>query len=430
MTEQPATGGLFVSNRVCKQTIRLNKSISMKEIFGLSDEDLRFIEKHEQDDIRDLALRKSLFEGRDASFLLSQIAGRKMAKNKIPSWYANPQIVYPQHLSMEQASSETTASYKASLLSGSQGRLIDLTGGLGVDFVAMLPNFDEGVYVESSEELCRIAAYNFGVLGIENATIENTSAEDYLSRNPQADLIYIDPSRRDTNGRKIFRIQDCQPNVSELIPMLTSASPRILLKYSPMLDIGLAVQSLANVSEVHVVAVDNECRELLFVLEITPTKTPSRYVAVNLKKNGQSEIFSFSSQEKMSPTNYAQALGSYLYEPNAAILKVGGFDIVASRYDVLKLHPNTHLYTCDELKNDFPGRIFEVEDVFSPNKHHLRNFVSNNPQANISVRNYPDSVAEIRKKTGIKEGGNRYVFATTLNDGQKKWIVCSKIGYK
>lgn len=402
----------------------------MKEIIGLSAEELRFIEEHERDDIRDLALRKSLFEGKDAPFLLSQIAGRKTAKNKIPSWYANPQIVYPQHVSMEQASSEITAAYKASLLSGSHGRLIDLTGGLGVDFVAMLAHFDEGVYVESNEELCRVAAYNFGVLGIENVTIENTSAGDYLSRNPQADLIYLDPSRRDSTGRKTFRIEDCQPNVSELMPMLASASPRILIKYSPMLDIGLAVKSLANVGEVHVVAVDNECRELLFVLETTATEAPCRYVAVNLKKNGRSEIFSFSTQEKMSPANYAQTLGTYLYEPNAAILKAGAFDIVASRHDVLKLHPNTHLYTSDELKNDFPGRVFEVEDVFSPNKHHLRNFVSSNPQANISVRNYPDSVAEIRKKTGIKEGGNRYVFAATLNDGQKKWIVCSKIGHK
>ena len=211
----------------------------MKEIIGLSAEELRFIEEHERDDIRDLALRKSLFEGKDAPFLLSQIAGRKTAKNKIPSWYANPQIVYPQHVSVEQASSETTAAYKASLLSGNHGRLIDLTGGLGVDFVAMLAHFDEGVYVESNEELCRVAAYNFGVLGIENVTIENTSAGDYLSRNPQADLIYLDPSRRDSTGRKTFRIEDCQPNVSELMPMLASASPRILIKYSPLLDIGL-----------------------------------------------------------------------------------------------------------------------------------------------------------------------------------------------
>ena len=427
MNGQPATGGLFVSYSFSSQTIRLNKRVSMKEIIGLSAEELGFIEEHERDDIRNLALRKSLFEGKDAPFLLSQIAGRKIAKNKIPSWYANRQIVYPQHLSMEQSSSEITAAYKASLLSGSHGRLIDLSGGLGIDFVAMLPHFDEGVYVESNEELCRIAAYNFGVLGIENVTIENTSAEDYLSRNPQADLIYIDPSRRDSSGRKIFRIENCMPNVRELMSMLTASSPRILIKYSPMLDIGLAVQSLAIVSEVHVVAVDNECRELLFMSDMTET-APCRYVAVNLKKNGQSEMLSFYSNQEKSPTNnYAQVLETYLYEPNAAILKAGAFDILASRYDVLKLHPNTHLYTSNELKKDFPGRIFKVEDVFSPNKHHLRNFILTNPQANISVRNYPDSVTEIRKRTGIKEGGNRYVFATTLVDGQKKWVVSSKI---
>jgi hypothetical protein len=194
--------------------------------------------------------------------------------------------------------------------------------------------------------------------------------------------------------------------------------PRILIKYSPC-SISIGGEIVANVGEVHVVAVDNDAgiafrwrRQQLSAMPICGGES---------QKKLSVEIF-LSPRKKKMRGKYAQLSESFLYEPNAAIQKSGAFDIVASRHDVLKLHPNTHLYTSDELKNDFPGRVFEVEDVFSPNKHHLRNFVSSNPQANIGVRNYPDSVAEIRKKTGIKEGGNRYVFAATLNDGQRKWI--------
>lgn len=396
----------------------------------LSPQQKRFILENEQTDVRELALRidKKKSSDLDSDFLLKQIAGRQIARRKIPSWYANDAIIYPVHLSLEQASSEATAVYKASLIPRSSGRFVDLTGGLGVDFAFLSKQFGDSTYVEQNVELCEIAKHNFRTLELQNTTVIHGKGEEYVESIDFAACIYLDPARRDDAGRKVVSIEDCTPDLSKLQNQLIGKSKLVLVKYSPMLDISRALQQLENVAELHVVSVDNECRELLFLLvkdaELQVVTT------INMKNNGIIEEFKFSMQEeKDCDIFYADRISRYLYEPNASVLKAGAFKTVSKRFNLHKLHKSSHLYTSDELKIDFPGRVFEVRGWFVANRRNIRSFVSQIGKANIAVRNYPMSVAEIRKKTGLKDGGDVYLFATTISTGEKVWAVCRKVEY-
>ncbi|WP_298649862.1 class I SAM-dependent methyltransferase, partial [uncultured Proteiniphilum sp.] len=301
------------------------------------------------------------------------------------------------------------------------------TGGMGVDFSVLSPYFREAGYVEQNEDLCRIGEHNFRLLGLRNATVHCAGAETFLRETAPLDFIYLDPSRRDNAGRKVFRMEDCSPDLSEIKPLLLEKSARVMVKYSPMLDISLAVKSLGCVSAVHVVSVDNECKELLFLLSKTAVEEPL-FIAVNLKRSGEKEIFSFTmAQEQKAVILFIDKPIRYLYEPNASILKAGAFKSVALAYHLQKLHINSHLYTSDELVADFPGRVFEVETFFLPNKRNLRSFLQETERANITVRNFPMSVAEIRRKTGLADGGDIYLFATTLSDERKVWVKGRKV---
>src|SRR5690554_728668 len=381
-----------------------------------------FISSHENEDVRELALR---FRGEDMPFLLAQIAGRQTAKHKIPSWYRTGEIVYPLHLSLEQASSEVTASYKCTLLPEKRERFVDLTGGMGVDFSFLYARFRHAIYFEQNEELCRIATHNFEMLGLNHATVLHGKSEDYLSQIEKADLIYLDPSRRDERGRKVFRMEDCSPDLTQLRDQLLEKADRVMIKYSPMLDISLATKTVGDVSEVHVVSVDNECKELLFILKKDAGEC--RYHAVNLHRGGEMEDFLFTREEEMQEAVLTSQPGRYLYEPNASIMKAGAFNAVGNSYKVRKLHRHSHLYTSDLLLPGFPGRIFTIDEVMVPNRINIRRFVSVTEKVNIAVRNYSMSVAEIRRKTGLKEGGESYLFATTLANSQKVWIVGKKV---
>jgi 16S rRNA G966 N2-methylase RsmD len=397
----------------------------------LTSEQRDFILAHEREDVLATALR---FARDDMPLLLAQIAGRQAAEKKIPSWHAHPGIYYPPHLSLQQASSELTASYKAALTetlltpaARQTGALADLTGGMGVDFSFMARRFRQAMYVERNEELCRIARHNFGVLGLTNATVHCAGAERFLQQTPPLELIYLDPSRRDDAGKKLVRIEDCSPGVQEILPLLLQKAGAVMLKYSPMLDISSAVQSLACVTAVHIVAVENECRELLFLLSTATGEACPPYSAVNLTRPGGAELFTFTmEQEKEAAAALADAPRRYLYEPHAAILKAGAFKAVAQAYALCKLHVNSHLYTSDRLVENFPGRIFEVETCFAPNGKNVRAFLRETKKANVTVRNFPATVAEIRRKTGLEDGGDTYLFATTLANEQKAWIKCRK----
>jgi len=387
-----------------------------------------FIRQNERHDIRELALMldKEKYRELNVEFLLKQISGRQTAKEKFPFFYIYDEIIYPVHLSLEQASSEATANYKASLIPEGCRTFVDLTGGMGVDFVVLSRRFTQSVYVEQDPELCRLASHNFATLGLRGIAIENTSSETFVERMPPVDMVFLDPSRRDDAGRKVVRIEDCSPDVSEIQNSLVAKAKLVVIKFSPMLDISLAVKSLKKVSAVHVVSVENECKELLFLLSSQAEDTV--YYAVNLNKGGKIETFHFTPEEEHSlEIPFAKSVGKYLYEPNASILKAGAFKSVAQHFAVQKLHVNSHLYTSGNRIPAFPGRVFEVQDWFVPNKQNVKSLLSLTQKANIAVRNFPLSVAEIRKKTGLKEGGDVYLFATTVADGQKIWVVGTKL---
>lgn len=387
-----------------------------------------FIRQNEHNNIRELALKldKEKYRKSDIDLVLKQISGRQTAKNKFPGWYVCDEIIYPAHLSLEQASSEAAAKYKATLIPDGNKTFVDLTGGMGVDFAFLSQRFAHSVYVEQNRELCDIAEHNFEVLGLQNVAIENSTNETFLEKMSAVDVIYLDPSRRDDTGKKVVRIEDCLPDVSEIQDLLLAKAKMVLIKFSPMLDISLAIKNLKKVSEVHVISVENECKELLFLLY--SEKEYISYITVNLNKNNDIEKFYFTFEEEQNAEiSFATTIEKYLYEPNTSILKAGAFKSVARQFNIKKLHVNSHLYTSDNLISDFPGRTFAVKDWFVPNKKNLNSFVSETKKANISVRNFSLSVAEIRKKTGLREGGDVYLFATTLSNKKKICVVGEKV---
>lgn len=391
----------------------------------LSQELKKFVKEHEYDDIHELALQAKQYSGIDIRLAIRQIAGRKIAREKIPAWYTLDSILYPQHISMEQCSSEQTARYKAGLVEGDS--MIDLTGGFGIDFSFMAEKFrNRAIYVEQQKELSEIAAYNFNILGLKNITVENSDALEYFSTMPSVDLIYIDPARRDNLGNKIFRIEDCSPNILEIEAILEAKGSRIMIKLSPMLDLTLALKSLKNVSDVHIISVDNECKELLLIKDKAKNGECSIH-CINIQKERTTELSLIKGQEDLAKIDYTTCIGGYLYEPNTSLLKAGIYKYIGEFYQLKKLHPSSHLYTSDELRDDFQGRSFVVDRVCSFSKKDIKQHLVGISQANITTRNFPLSVQEIRKKTKLKDGGDVYIFATTLSDDRKVLIICHKV---
>lgn len=398
----------------------------LNEYMNFSPDDVDFIRQHQYDDIRTLALQAKKYPNLDFPFVLRQIAGKQIATIKIPSWSGREDMLYPVHLSLEQCSSEITARYKSSLFHGE--KLVDLTGGFGVDCAFLAAGFNEVVYVEHNPELCEIARINFCSLSLNHITVCNEQAEVYLQKMAPVDTIFLDPARRDKYGQKTVLISDCEPNVEALQQQLLDKAQTVWIKYSPMLDISLAVSQLPNTTAVYVIAVDNECKELLFKMESNiSAETEPVIHCVNLKKNDKIDRFTFTrNEENDSMCLFADSLSNYLYEPNVTILKAGAYRCLTQYYAIRKLHKNSHLYTSDVYIPNFPGRIFSVKDVFSLNKKESKQSLSGLKQANISVRNFPLTVNELRKKTGLKEGGEVYLFATTLKEDKKVIIKCEK----
>lgn len=420
------------------------------------DATLRFIQEHSEDDVKSLALRAHGLEGVDLPFALDQIAGRQTAKRKLPSWAAVDSVVYPPHISMEQCSSELTALYKKSVLDRlifhssflipHSPFIIDLTGGFGVDFSFMSRGFSRAVYVERQEHLCEMANHNFRCLGLDNVEVECEEAEEYLEYCDNADVIYLDPARRDSHGGKTFAISDCTPDVIALLPMLLKKARLVMIKLSPMLDWRKAISDLGeqHILEVHIVSVDNECKELLILLSShhalsssLSSIAPSLHcvnisagalssIAVPLFRQPQCNKRQFVGSE--SPDNPSiAAIPAFLYEPNASIMKAGCFDVVADRYPgIVKIAPNSHLFVSYKEIRDFPGRCFAIEKTTTMNKKELRSALAGITSANISIRNFPMSVADLRKRLKLKDGGNTYIFATTTEDGAHMLYICAK----
>ena len=390
----------------------------------LTDATIKFIKKHQDDDPSKLALQAKKYPDVDMPFAITQIVGRKIAMEKIPSWGNTDGLIYPRHLSLEQCSSEATARYKSSLVNGDT--LVDMTGGLGIDCAFLSANFQRAVYVERQQELCEIASSNFPLLGLQHINVVNGDGVEYLSLVEKVDWLFIDPARRNEQGGKVVAIADCEPNVGEISELLVNKAQQVMIKLSPMLDLSLALHDLSFAREVHVVSVANECKELLVILRKEEKSAEMPVHCVNILKNGEMQTYSFNKEKEQQGCEYAKQVGRFLYEPNASILKAGAYKSIANSYQLKKLHPNSHLYTSDQLIVNFPGRKFECEAVFSLNKKELKTNMENIKQANITVRNFPSSVAELRKRLKLSDGGDNYLFATTLMDEQKVLIKCHK----
>lgn len=382
---------------------------------------LYFIEDNRDCNPRDVALRASGNSKLDVAYAASQIEGRSMARRKLPEWASIDGIVYPRHLSMEQCSSEDTARYKASLVEGDS--MTDLTGGFGVDCYFLSGKFRTSVYVEQQRELCDIVRNNMSLLNAGNVTVVNSDAVHWLANMDKVSLIYLDPARRDSNGGKTVFVSQCEPDVTAINDMLLDKADKVMIKLSPMLDIAQAQKEIHGTERIYIVSDNNECKELLMILSHEVCREPE-IMCVNITKDKVSEFAFTRSGEEQAVVEYAGSPMQYLYEPNTSVLKAGAYKSVAVRYGVMKLSPNSHLYTSDRLADDFPGRIFRVVSIYDFGKKSLKTLASECPKANITVRNFPASVSELRKRLKIAEGGEDYIFATTLNDSSRVLVRC------
>ena len=440
-----------------------------------------FVRKHLNDDVNKLALSK-FSEEIDKQFVIRQIQARQVLSKKLPSWAENDELVFPKKLSLEQCSSELTAKYKALLLSTNphesprkisadscelvdekeirvnpcrsvekNGILVDLTGGMGVDTSFLSDNFDKTYYVEMQEELCDIARHNFKILN-KNIEVVNDNAEHFLTTCGEVDCIYLDPARRDEYGRKMVSLHDCSPDVAELQDVLFEKAKTVMVKLSPMLDIDIVKKELKNIKEIHIIAVKNECKEILVLLSQQSSSIAhgSQLIATDLRENWN---FSFTEDEEQNAEwTLADKVGRYLYEPGAAFMKAGCFKLLSQKYNLDKLHRNSHLYTSDVLVPDFPGRIFEVINVVPFDKKAKKEITSRCQQttdngqqtlsedssatqqlsnsatlkkASVATRNFPLSAEELKKNLGLQDGGDFYIFGTTMK-GEKKVVVLAK----
>ena len=381
----------------------------------------QFIANNLKSNITKLILKGSPFDLISIQELANQIIAKQKSEQKLPTWFSAKNIYYPPKLSIEQTSSEITADYKSKFISGNA--IIDITGGFGVDCCYFSKQFKKVIHCEINEDLSTIVKHNYQQLNIKNIQTVCDDGITFLKNTDTTfDCIYIDPSRRNEVKGKVFLLKDCLPNVPENIDFLFTKTAQILLKNSPILDISSVISELNFVKEVHIIALQNEVKEVLFLLEKN-YKEEIQIKTINIRKE-DFQRFDFKLKETVT-SNYS-APRSYLYEPNAAILKSGAFHQVSKQLNVFKVHQHSHLYTSNEII-DFPGRVFKVENVIPYHKKKIKNFLSDD-QANITIRNFPKTVNQIRKETKIKDGGNSYLFFTTLKNNELVVICCKKTG--
>lgn len=386
-----------------------------------------FILRHREEDVRILALKGTRDGDIDLTLALTQIEGWQKAQGKIPTWSRTQDIIYPAHLPMEQCSSELTALYKKEVMASSGTEHLtfaDLTGGLGIDCSFVAPLYNKVEYVERQETLCQLAKHNFRVLGLKQINVHHQDATGFLESMEPVDWIFIDPARRDKGGNKVAALADCEPNLLEIKHLLLRKARHTMVKLSPMLDITQAVEQLGNVASVHVVSVDNECKELLLIMsEQAEAKIP--ITCVNLFTGEmERQTFCFSREEEQSLSGTFAFPKSYLYEPNASLMKAGAFKSLGKHFGLDQLHPSSHLYTSDKDIDNFPGRAFLIEGASTFGKKELKNLLAGVEKANLATRNFPIGVNELRKKLKLREGGDIYLFATTLNGGERVLLKC------
>ncbi|MDR1881126.1 MAG: class I SAM-dependent methyltransferase [Tannerellaceae bacterium] len=387
---------------------------------------LQFIREHAGDDLNRLLLNASRYPEVDMPFVVEQIAIRRQVREKLPLWCANEGVIFPSRLAAEQSSSEQAARYKQRLAAGLV-HVCDLTGGMGVDSFFLSRVVERLTYIERNGAYCDAARQNFAALNAPNITVWEGDAAALLPDLPETGLFYIDPARRGKGDKRLFALQDCEPDLQRLAPVLLERAPAVVAKLSPMADISHTLSLLPATVEVHVLAVRNEVKELLFVMKRGGEGRAPVIRCVHFTTAGKEEAFSFlAEEEKAAPSRPAPRLMAYLYEPNASILKAGAFKRIAFCYGVEKLHVNSHLYTSDRLVEDFPGRIFEVEEAFPFSGKRCKTLAQYIPQANITTRNFPLTAEALRQRTKIRDGGEAYLFATTTAKEGKVLIKCRK----
>ena len=394
-----------------------------------------FIREYRERDIRQLALQANRFPDVDMPYALDQIQGWQIARRKLPKWAACDGVIFPPHLSMEQCSSEPTAQYKLNLATewaervGHASSMTDLTGGFGVDFSFTSCAFAAATYVERNEQLCHIVEHNLPLLGLNNATVVCADAVEYLSTVEPQTMLFLDPARRDEHGAKTVMLADCTPDVVQLLPKLLEKSRFTMLKLSPMLDWHKAVDDLqGTVREVHIVSVGGECKELLLVLSTVVESELKVYCADLSTASDTSSLFVYTpgSSAPVVNSKLKTQNSKFVHEPNASIMKAGCFDELAAAYGVSPVSRNSHLFLSDEPVEGFPGRSFVVERVTTMNKGELRKALVGIEKANIATRNFPLTVAELRKRLKIKDGGDVYIFATTTAEGEHVLLISRK----
>lgn len=408
----------------------------------LNDTFRAFLREHASDDLNRLLLSASRYPGIDVPLAVEQIAARRQIRDKLPAWYRNDTLYFPARMAAEQCSSEATALYKAGLIAPGE-TLCDLTGGLGIDTYYFSQRAASVVYIERFAAYAEAARHNFAQLGADNIRVMEGDSTALFDTLENVETFYIDPARRGEGNRRVFALSDCQPDLTLLLPRLLEKAPRVVAKLSPMADLKLTLDLLPGTVAVHILSVRNECKELIFVIEKDAWNAAQEKDAgqdsasapvfsalitcVNFTASGKKETYSFTlAEETNAPTLLACAVGSYVYEPNASILKAGAFKSIAARMQLNKLHVSSHLYTSDSRIADFPGRIFQVEEIIPFHGKTLKNITRALLQANLTVRNFPLSAAELRKRLKLKEGGDTYLLATTLAGGEKVLIRCVK----
>lgn len=390
-----------------------------KEILNIEIQE--FIGNNINSNISELILKGIPFSSEISSEIINQIEAKNRCKNKLNTWFETDNIYYPNKLNIEQTSSEVTAKHKASLIKGKS--LIDVTGGFGVDCFYFAKQFKTVTYCELNVDLSKIVAHNNSVFKIENIDcVAANGIEHIINNDTTYDWIYIDPSRRNDAKGKVFMLSDCLPNVPQHLDNLFEKSNNIMIKTSPLLDISLGIKDLEFVKEIHCIAVNNEVKELLWILEKGFDQSV-KIITTNIKKDKKSNFEFYLDEEANAMVNYNKPL-AYLYEPNSAVLKSGAFNSVAEQLSVFKLHKHSHLYTSEQLI-DFPGRRFKIETIVPFNKKKFKQQFKLD-KANFTTRNFPETVAHLRQKLKVKDGGTDYLFFTTDVDNNKIVIHCTK----
>lgn len=384
-----------------------------------------YIEAHLHDDITRIILSKSPFKDVDSKMLAQQIDAKRKAKLKLPTWFKSHKIIYPKNINLQQSSSELTANYKAEQIQGD--KIADLTGGFGIDTFAFSRSFIQVDHIEKNGELSEIVQQNMSSLGVKNVKCHNTTATEFLKTHKGPfTYLFIDPSRRDASQKKVFRLEDCEPNLTTELNFYLTRAQQVYIKTSPLLDLDLGIQQLQNVQSITIIAVQNEVKELLWRIGQNPVED-IQIQTVNIKSEHK-EIFDLKwSERHCDYSNLGQPEESdFLYEPNASLMKSGAFQYISKHFSLQKIAQNTHLYFSKNQVKNFPGREFKIRQLL-PYKPKKVKAILGGQKANLSTRNFPIKVEDVKKKYKIKDGGKTYVFLTTTLLDEKFVLICEKI---